>query len=132
MKNLRHRASRLSKPALLVALLCMVAVASALNVVNTHTTSGQILNPFSVGMQATYKHEALAPSQGNITSLIETSIQIDDIFVENGACTTHNVTLGPGVRSYTLNSLASVTSGTAKAAVHSNEIASLCGSGGGN
>ncbi|MCL4305824.1 hypothetical protein KJZ99_07900 [bacterium] len=135
MRNKRRKFRGGRKLALILVLFLAVG-AKALNVVNTHTSSGSLSKSITVTTAGTYKHDALAPAQGYLYSEIEnrTAIPSDDIYVENGECVSHSVYLEQTDERtfYNLNSTATITSGTAKSQVRSQEIVTICPSGGGS
>lgn len=131
MKTSDLRAGKTGKLAVILALLCMAAVASALNVVNTHTVTGEILTAFTVPTSTNYYHAVQAPSGGNVNSVVLKILSGDTtIFPQltrhNGACETQTLNLGTSPTSYCLKSWAFVTSGTAKACVRSTGGPSDC------
>ncbi|MBK6765122.1 MAG: hypothetical protein IPG71_02080 [bacterium] len=121
--------------ALILALVLAVG-ANALNVVNTHATSGSLSKDITVTSAGTYKHDALAPANGNLHSEIDGvgALPVDEIDVSGGNCTSHTVGLQvtDDRNFYALMSSATITSGTAKAQVRSQEIVSICPNGNGN
>ncbi len=81
---------------LAVAVLLLLAVgANALNVVNTHTTTGFLSKGITVTSAGTYKHDAKAPASGSLYSEIDQvgTLPADEISVANGACESNSVSL---------------------------------------